>query len=212
MATILPRRRQLRFDGETQVVSAPYFVGCSDLLLPGAGHIEAVAIINSFKAQCLARTGYFDGSNPSAFGQRSQNRPDRIFILRPEAKPRLRKLVNQAEIAAELERRGYTLIKPEEHSFEEQVAIFDAARIIVGEFGSGMHNAMFSRPGTKVVCLNWITPWQSRIAQFFGHEVGYIAPDGGQFSDAAAVMYGALRLRFDIPQLIAQLAEIDPDI
>jgi O-antigen biosynthesis protein WbqL len=52
--------------------------------------------------------------------------------------------------------------------------------VIVGEFGSGLHNALVSRAGARVVALNWIVDVQSRIANFRAHDVGYVLPDDGQ--------------------------------
>ena len=74
---------------------------------------------------------------------------------------------------------GLTVVRPEELPWIEQVRLFASAHLIVGEYGSGMHNALFSPAGAKVVCLNVVNELQARIGNAFGHDVGYLLdPDG----------------------------------
>jgi len=72
-----------------------------------------------------------------------------------------------------------TVVYPEDCAFETQIGLFQNAVTVVGEFGSGLHNAIFSAPGTIVVALNWINPIQSRIARLRGHRIGYLLPTTG---------------------------------
>jgi capsular polysaccharide biosynthesis protein len=90
-----------------------------------------------------------------------------------------RHLSNQAEIEEIAINEGLELVKPETLSIAEQIALFARADLIVGEFGSAMHNALFSPPGATVFCLNWINGLQSRIAQLKQHRVGYLLPSNG---------------------------------
>jgi hypothetical protein len=97
----------------------------------------------------------------------------RLYVSR--LKPsHYRILANQAEIEAIAVREGLTLVKPETMSIADQIALFRSAELIVGEFGSAMHNALFSASGTRVLCLNWINGLQSRIAQLNRQQVGYL--------------------------------------
>ncbi len=102
----------------------------------------------------------------------------RLYVsrLRPS---HYRILANQAEIEAIALSEGLTLVQPETMSILEQIALFGSAQLIVGEFGSAMHNALFSAPGTRVLCLNWINGLQSRIAQLNRQQVGYLLPSEG---------------------------------
>lgn len=100
------------------------------------------------------------------------------------APSRFRQLSNQVEIEAIAIDEGLTIVRPEALSIAEQMELFASAELVVGEFGSAMHNAIFSRQQTKILCLNWINCVQSRIAQLRRHEVGYLLP-----SDGAAVKY-----------------------
>ncbi len=90
-----------------------------------------------------------------------------------------RKLSNQVDVEEIAVQEGLTLLKPETLSLAEQIKAFASADVIVGEFGSAMHNALFSSPQTKVFCLNWINGMQSRIAQLRRHRVGYLLPSDG---------------------------------
>jgi capsular polysaccharide biosynthesis protein len=48
---------------------------------------------------------------------------------------------------------GFAIVHPEQMPLLEQFATFDAARQIVGEYGSAMHGTMFSSAGTTVGLL-----------------------------------------------------------
>jgi capsular polysaccharide biosynthesis protein len=102
----------------------------------------------------------------------------RLYVSRDAPSP-FRRLSNQAEIEAIAISEGLELVKPETLSIAEQMAVFARAELIVGEFGSAMHNALFSAPGTRVFCLNWLVGVQSRIAELKQHRIGYLLPSDG---------------------------------
>lgn len=106
------------------------------------------------------------------------SRGRKLYVSRL-APSRFRCLSNQQEIESIAAAAGLTLVAPETLPLAKQVALFASADVIVGEFGSVMHNALFSAVGTKVLCLNWINAMQSRIAQLKGHDVGYLLPSNG---------------------------------
>lgn len=107
---------------------------------------------------------------------------DLIFVSRralpvPSA---FRSLLNAEALETEAGARGFAVVHPETLSWPQQIATFAQASVVVGEFGSGLHNALMSPPGTRVVAFNWIVDVQSRIANFRGQNVGYILPDDGR--------------------------------
>lgn len=102
----------------------------------------------------------------------------RVFVSRVARNP-FREMVNQAEIEQIALEEGLTLIRPETLSIPEQIAHFAQAKLIVGEFGSAMHNTLFSPPGARVFCLNWINPLQCYISQLKRQHVGYLLPSSG---------------------------------
>ncbi len=140
-------------------------------------------------------------------GLRGPQAPRRIFVSRSDLPPSYRLLINQASIEAIAVQHGLTVVRPENLSIREQIALFSQAELVVGEFGSGMHNTMFSPAGCKVLCLNWISEVQSRIANLRRHEIGYVLPDDGQprtfrFQDSVD------RYTIDPTQFSARLAEL----
>ncbi|MCK2056494.1 glycosyltransferase 61 family protein [Methylobacterium sp. 37f] len=87
--------------------------------------------------------------------------------------------------------RGFTRVTPERLGLREQVALFQSAEILVGEYGSGLHGSIFAEPGSLVLAardnqadLGFL---QSGLDAVMGHQTGYLigAPDpegGGGFS------------------------------
>lgn len=108
--------------------------------------------------------------------------PDRIFVSRGGVRTAqaFRELENEAQIEGIAQDLGLTLLRPETLSWGEQARIFSRARVVAGEFGSGLHNALLSPQGCQVVSLNWVVEVQSRIAHFRRHDIGYILPTDGQ--------------------------------
>ncbi len=69
---------------------------------------------------------------------------------------------------------GYRIVYPELLSIEEQIELFSKAKCIVGEHGSGMHNAVFSAPNTIIGCLGFWNPIQLNIGTRFDHKNVYV--------------------------------------
>ncbi len=106
---------------------------------------------------------------------------DRLFVSRSDiAGPTgYRELINASEIEAEAQARGFAVIRPETMSWSQQIATFAQASVVVGEFGSGLHNTLMSPAGARVLALNWIVDVQSRIGNFRRQDVGYLLPEDG---------------------------------
>lgn len=128
------------------------------------------------------------------FHHPTANHSGELFVSRVAPNP-FRELVNQAEIEQIASDHGLTLIKPETLTIPEQIARFAHARLVVGEFGSAMHNTLFSPMRTHVFCLNWINPLQSHIGRLKHHHVGYLLPSGGK---PATYALGQARVEFHI--------------
>jgi hypothetical protein len=106
-----------------------------------------------------------------------------------------RELINREEIEGIAVEEGLTLVRPELLTIQEQMNLFAGAKLVVGEFGSAMHNTLFSGAGTRVLCLNWINELQSRIARLKSHSVGYLLPSNGK---AVRFIPGAPRATYHI--------------
>jgi capsular polysaccharide biosynthesis protein len=69
------------------------------------------------------------------------------------ARPWYRPLTNEVELEEIARQRGFDVVYPESLDLKGQVNIFSSASTVVGASGSGMLNAIFSAPGTRVVDL-----------------------------------------------------------
>ena len=75
----------------------------------------------------------------------------RIYVSRADAGKR--RVVNERELLPVLDRHEIELCRPSELTFAEQAALFDAADLVVGPHGAGLTNALFCRPGAKMLEL-----------------------------------------------------------
>lgn len=73
----------------------------------------------------------------------------RLFISR---KPDMwRECLNGGDIEERFARRGFTIIRPEEHSIVEQVRMFYEVDVVAGYIGSTLYNIMFARRPIDVI-------------------------------------------------------------
>jgi capsular polysaccharide biosynthesis protein len=77
--------------------------------------------------------------------------PERIFISRRNA-PR-RKLVNEADLEAQLQAAGFVSVQLEGLGVAEQASFFGSARCVVSPHGAGLSNTVFAPPNALVVEL-----------------------------------------------------------
>ena len=60
-------------------------------------------------------------------------------------------MLNEEELIARLRPLGFDIIEPQSLTATEQIAAFASADLVVGPSGSGMFNAVFCRPGAKLI-------------------------------------------------------------
>ena len=65
-----------------------------------------------------------------------------------------RRIINNNEVKNLLIKNGFKIVSLSNHSFKDQVKIFNNAKLIVGLHGAGFANLVFSKPNTKVVELS----------------------------------------------------------
>jgi len=97
------------------------------------------------RAQVDRLAGIFDdvyGESPAVHGRD-------LFLCRGDAK--LRRLVNEEEIAERLGAIGFERFVAADDNHPEQIARFRAARRVVAVHGAGLANLLFCRPGAQVV-------------------------------------------------------------
>lgn len=76
--------------------------------------------------------------------------PEKVYLRRTSG---VRKLINNDALEAALETHGFVAVEPEALTFDQQVMLFQNARVIVSPTGAALANAMFCRPGAKVVVM-----------------------------------------------------------
>lgn len=74
---------------------------------------------------------------------------ERIYISRSDA--RYRKVINEAEVTAFLAQWGFKTITLEPLTITEKAALFASVNVVIAPHGSGMTNAVFCQPGTKII-------------------------------------------------------------
>ncbi len=64
---------------------------------------------------------------------------------------------------------------------QAQAQLFSEAAIVIGEDGSGLHNTIFSAPGTRVICLNFgrTNIFHASIAAIRAHKLAYLQANPG---------------------------------
>jgi len=102
--------------------------------------------------------------------------------------------------------RGFEVVHPQELSFERQIALYDEADIIAGEFSSALHNALFARSGCRVLAINWINWYQSRISSLMDQPIAYLPTEIG-FIDWQSQASGFQTLKIDHENLRLVLDE-----
>lgn len=111
----------------------------------------------------------------------------RLFVTRAlfaGAQSVPRRCRNEAALA-EIARAefGFSVIAPETMDWPAQVAAFAGAAVVVGEFGSGLHNALFSGAGTHVGSIGMLNLTQTMIGALRGHRNAYLRAEFGAGGD-----------------------------
>ncbi len=94
-----------------------------------------------------ARIAWLRGS----FGVTDTCGPDKLYIARGDAQRR--RIVNERDIIAHLEKRGFLCVTPGALPVRDQAALFARARVVVGPHGAGLANCAFMGPGGALVEL-----------------------------------------------------------
>ncbi len=120
----------------------------------------------------------------------------RIFVSRrSRSRDDHRLLRNEAELIAVFAPLGFTIVEPEQLSAEDQMALFATADVVAGLGGGGMFNAVFCRPGTRLLSFESDPRFVDRHANLFaslsldyGMILGTPAADGSWSIDVRAVL------------------------
>ncbi len=157
------------------------------------------------------------------FGRLAQGEyPARVCIARRGGN---RPCSNRALFESECADAGFRIVAPETLPLLEQWRLFADAREIIGEYGSALHGAIFSKPGTIVCGLRGSGMHPGFIQSGMGEQLlqptGYVfgvneSDDKGPFHIDPADLKACLRLAFTgaplpmaAPSRAAQPAPID---
>ncbi|MBR0560518.1 glycosyltransferase family 61 protein [Neokomagataea anthophila] len=117
-------------------------------------------------------------------GEKESTKSKKLLVSRKLWPNHSRSLLNQSEIEERFSEKGFDIIFPETLSIKEQISTFHEARIIIGEYGSGMHNSIFSPPLTEVVNFrgNLGHPGflQSGLCEALGQNCSYLFGESGK--------------------------------
>jgi capsular polysaccharide biosynthesis protein len=102
----------------------------------------------------------------------------RLFITRSlfsnpvmQARP----FLNESELVGiSVKEFGCFPVAPETMSWSSQIKLFSEAELVVGQFGSGVHNTIFCKPGARVGVIRFGNLLQSNISALRDHEMAYI--------------------------------------
>lgn len=86
-----------------------------------------------------------------------------------------RRCLNEVELARIATREfGLAVVAPETFPWADQIRLFAGARVVVGEFGSALHSALFAPPGARVGALGFFNLAQSYIGALCGQRNAYL--------------------------------------
>lgn len=105
----------------------------------------------------------------------------RVFVTRRAFLNRhapMRVCLNEAELVEIARARcGAEPVHVEELPWRDQIATFRDAALLIGQWGSAMHSALFSAPGTRVAVVGALNPVQSHIGALRRHDNAYLSRD-----------------------------------
>jgi capsular polysaccharide biosynthesis protein len=76
-----------------------------------------------------------------------------------------------------VQERGFEIVCPEELSWPDQIALFARAKILIGESGSALHNAIFCDSNTVVLCIRPANQVQASIAGVRRQQLLFFYPE-----------------------------------
>jgi hypothetical protein len=137
------------------------------------------------------------GLAPAASSLRGPRR--RIYISRAGAKSR--RITNETQVMELLAQYGFTVLKPETMTLDEQVHAFQSAECVVAPHGAALSNVVFCEPGTPVIevlppermiLCYWVLSQQMSLTYY------YLLASSVTAEDDMAVDVGKLKRTLDL--------------
>jgi capsular polysaccharide biosynthesis protein len=103
----------------------------------------------------------------------------RLYLSRTRLADRKRSALNEPEIEALMEARGFTIVHPQLLPIQRQIRLARSAEIIAGCDGSALHLAAFARPSTMLLAIDArAVPNQFTIDQARGLDALHVLATG----------------------------------
>ena len=187
----------LRYDSGTE------FLSCARLCVPSFGHAGGGYFFHSFVRDFYARF----------VPRRSASRSRRICLSRRNFEQQTRGVLKGFAQRLYMEQaaveRGFEIVCPEELGVEQQIALFAEAGVVLGEYGSALHNTLFSPARTIVGSVRYPNSVQTRIAGLMGQDVLYLIPDTESVDERGAELYAVSTDKID--RFLDQLTGLHAD-
>jgi len=103
--------------------------------------------------------------------------PLKIYFTRTKVQDGWRRDTGETSLEKVFKKQGFTILSPESHSVDDQIAMMVHCKEFVSTEGSIAHNTIWCKPGTKAVLLrkaNVINVWQAAINEIADLDVTYI--------------------------------------
>jgi len=121
----------------------------------------------------------------SNFADREGDYPEKIYLTRTKLCQDQRDY-GEIEIEKYMERLGYTIIAPEQHSVEEQINLMVHCKSVVATEGSVSLTSVFCQPGTSLTVLkkgNYTNGYQAAVADAAMLSVTYVEANKSIFNN-----------------------------
>ncbi|MFA6989418.1 MAG: glycosyltransferase 61 family protein [Candidatus Gastranaerophilaceae bacterium] len=119
--------------------------------MPKGGLFKAKTLVTASLSSYLNTPCYITESFRAKFLKEeyySEDRPKIIYLSRNKGS---RRILNEQELINYLNNMGFQVVYPESMSYEEQIAAFANAEVILTQHGAGLTNLCFCKPSTKVI-------------------------------------------------------------
>jgi O-antigen biosynthesis protein WbqL len=191
---LVPDSNRILYDAKRDFIRAPAIIAPSMMHRRYAYH----PAFNLLVAAMLRRCGVPLAGPPP-------NR--RIYVSRTRNRPGWHVMTNEAEIERAMSDAGLEIIHPQELDLGEQIKVFSQAALIVGQYSSALHNALFAPAGATVIALNRVNWYQSMIARLRRHRLAFIKPRDGVFRNWRLRARGDAAFAID-PQEVARVLRL----
>lgn len=166
-----------------------HYAGITDSQLLYYG-VDEIVFLDSMIVPSLLRT---NSRTSPLFGRAIQYLKQVIGLKSPESSSSLEKIfvarglvtnqrpmANHEKIEEIAKHHGFRVVVPESLTIPQQVELFAAAGLIVGEYGSNLHTSIYAPPDSMICALrtnsarSMVGFLQSGLGQAMGHQTGYV--------------------------------------